>query len=56
MNFLASLFVKSRNLLFGVFVPRKIINLTKISVNFRQMSLKGVLLSVRVVECFGKIF
>ena len=45
MTFLVSLFVTSRNLLFGVFLPRKIISiLRKIVANFRQVSLKGVLL------------
>ena len=57
MTFLVSLFVTSRNLLFGVFLPRKIITISqKIAVNFRQVPLKGVLLSVSILECFGKIF
>ena len=44
-------------LLFGLFLPRKIITiLRKIVLHFTQMSLKGVLLSVNVLECFGKIF
>ena len=51
------LFVTSRNLLLGVFLPRKIISiLRKIGVNFRQVPLKGVLLLVSILECFGKIF
>ena len=38
-------------LLFGVFLGRKIITiLRKITINFRQVSLKGILLSVRVLE------
>ena len=54
VTFLIYLFVASRNLLFGVFLPRKIITiLRKIAVNFRQVSLKEVLLSVSVLECFG---
>ena len=57
MTFLVSLFVTSRILLFGVFLPRKIITISqKIAVNVRQVSLKGVLLSVNVLECFDKIF
>ena len=57
MTFLVSLFVTSRNLLFGVFLPRKVvIILRKIGANFRQVSLKSVLLSVNVLEFFGKIF
>ena len=57
MTFLVSLFVTSRNLFFGVFLPRKsIIILRKINTNFWQVSLKGVLLSVRVLEYFGKTF
>ena len=31
-------------------------NLRKIALNFRRVSLKGVLLSVGVLECFGKTF
>ena len=30
-------------------------NLQKIAINFRQVSLKGVFISVGVLECFGKI-
>ena len=57
MTFLISLFVTSKNLLFGVFLPKKISTiLRKIAINFRQMSLNGVLLSVSVLECFGKSF
>ena len=53
MTFLIYLFVTSRNLLFGVFLPRKIITiLRKIADIFRQVSLKEVLLSVSVLECF----
>ena len=44
------------NSLFGVFLPRKIITiLRKIAANFRQVSLKGVLVSVNLLECLGKI-
>ena len=40
-DFLVTLFVTSRNVLFGVFLPRKIITiLQKIGVNFRQVALK----------------
>ena len=47
MTFLVSWFVTLRNLLFGVFLPRKIITTSqKIAVNFRQLSLKGALISV----------
>ena len=57
MTFLIYLLVTSRNLLFDVFLPRKIITISrKIAVNFRQVSLKGVLLSISVLKCFGKIF
>ena len=55
MTFLVSLFVTSRNLLFGVFLPRNVI-IILIAVNVRQVSLKGVLLSVSVLECFDKMF
>ena len=49
------MFVTSRNLLFGVYLPRKIITiLRKIAVNFRQVSLKEILPSVSVLECFGE--
>ena len=48
MTFLVSLFVTLRNLLVGVFLPRKIIIiLRKITINFRQVSLKGILLLVK---------
>ena len=56
---LFDLFVCSNEklLLFGLFLRRKIMKIFwKIVLNFRQMSLKGVLLSVSVLECFGKIF
>ena len=57
MTFLIYLFVTSRNLLFGVLLPRKIITiLQKIAVNFMQVSLKDGPLSLSVLECFGKIF
>ena len=57
MTFLVSLFETSGNLLFGVFLPNEIITvLQKIAVDFRQMPLKGVLPSVSILECFGKIF
>ena len=57
VTFLIYLFGTSRNLLFGVFLPRKIITiLRKIASNFRQVSLKDALLSVSVLECFSKIF
>ena len=53
MNFLVSLFVTSRNLLFGVFLPKKIITISqKIPANF----LKGVFLLGSILGCFGKIF
>ena len=40
ITLLVSLFVTSTNLLFGVFLPRKIITiLLKITINFRQVSL-----------------
>ena len=49
------MFVTSKNLLFGVYLPRKIITiLRKIAVNFRQVSLKEILPSVSVLECFGE--
>ena len=57
MIFLVSLFVTSRNLLFGVFLARKIITISqKIAGIFRQVLLKGVLLSVSILKCFGKTF
>ena len=47
MTFLVSWFVTLRNLLFGVFLPRKIITTSqKMAINFRQLSLKGALISV----------
>ena len=47
VTFLIYLFVTSRNLLLGVFMPRKIITiLRKIAAIFRQASRKGVLLLV----------
>ena len=43
MTFLVSLSVTARNLLFGVFLPRKIITISqKIAINFRQVSPRGV--------------
>ena len=58
MILLLYLFVISRNLLLGVFLPRKIITIVrKVTINCRQASvMKGVLLLVRVLEYFGKIF
>ena len=51
MTLLVPLFVKLRDLLFGVFLARKTIAiLRKITIIFRQVSLKGILLSVRVLE------
>ena len=51
------LLVTSRNLLLGVVVPRKSFKiLQKIGVNFRQVSLKGILVSVIVLECLDKTF
>ena len=48
VTFSIYLFVTSRNFLFGVFLPRKIITVSrKIAVNFREVSLKGVSLSKR---------
>ena len=56
MTFLSYLFVTSRNLLSGVFLPRKIITiLRKITVNFRQASLKGVLLSGVLHSAFWNV-
>ena len=55
MTFLVSLFVTSTNIFFGVILPRKIITIPrKIAANFRYVSLKGVLVSVNILECFGK--
>ena len=49
MTLLVSLFVTLRHLFFGVFLPIKIVTISwKMTINFRQVSLKGVLLSVRV--------
>ena len=57
MTFLVSLFVTSRNLLLGVFLSKKVVTISrKIGAHFRQVSLKSVLLSVNVLEFFGKIF
>ena len=54
---LVSLFVTLRNLLIGVFLPRKIITISqKIAINFRQVSLKGVLPSVSALEVSAKSF
>ena len=57
MTLLVSLFITSRNFLFGVFLQKKntITIVQKITINFRQVLLKGVLLSVRDLEYFGKI-
>ena len=56
MNLLVSLFVTSRNLLFDVFLPRKIIKiLRKITINFKQVPPKDVLHTVRVLKYFSKI-
>ena len=56
MSLLISLFVTSRNLLFGVLLPRKIITiLRKITMNFRQVSPNGVLFLVKVLQHFVKI-
>ena len=47
----------TRKLIVSCISERKIITiLRKMAVNFRQVSLKGVLLSVNIMECFGKIF
>ena len=62
MTLLVPLFVKLRDLLFGVFLARKTIAiLRKITIIFRQVSLKGILLSVRVlgylaVKSFKRIY
>ena len=57
MTLSVSLFLISRNLWFSVFLPRKIIaTLRKRTINFRQVSLKGVLLSVRVTEYLFSIW
>ena len=53
MTLSVSLFVTSRNLLFGVsLLWRKVItnNLKKITINFRQVPLKCVLFSIRIHE------
>ena len=43
-------------LMFGCILPVKNITiLSKITINFWQLSLKGVLLAVRVLEYLGKI-
>ena len=55
MTLLDSLFATSKNSLFGVFLPRTIITiLRKITLDLGQVSMKGVLLSVRALEYFGK--
>ena len=46
-----------KKLSYVIFLTRKTITaVRKITINFRQVSLKGLLLSVSVLECFGKIF
>ena len=56
MTYLVSLLVTSRNLLFGIFLPRKIIKiLQKKNMSFRRVT-KGVLLSVSVLEYLDKIY
>ena len=46
-----------KKLSYAIFLTRKTITaVRKITINFRQVSLKGLLLSVSVLECFGKIF
>ena len=57
-DFLVTLFVTSRNVLFGVFLPRKIITISQKRRRKFQTSgtERNVLLSVSVLECFGKIF
>ena len=53
---LVSLFLTSINLLLVVFLQWKILTiLQKVTINFRQVSLKGVLLLVRVLEHLDKI-
>ena len=55
MTFLIYLFVTSRNLLFGVILPRRIITILRKKADiFRQVSLKEVLLSVSILECFSE--
>ena len=45
LTLLGSLFVTSKSLLFGVFLPRKSITiLRRITLNFRQVSLKDIIL------------
>ena len=49
MTLLVFLFAASRNLLFGVFLQKKVIMiLQKIIINFKQVSLKDVLFAVKV--------
>ena len=56
MTWLIFLFVTLRNIWFGVFLPKKLITiLRKITAKFRQVSLKGVFLSVGFMEYYGKI-
>ena len=56
MTLLVSLFVALRNILFAVFLRRKIITiLQKIAINFGQVLLKRAHLLVRALEYFGKI-
>ena len=46
-----------KKLSYVIFLTRKTITaVRKITINFRQVSLKGLLLLVSVLECFGKIF
>ena len=52
MTFFVSLFLIAK----CISAKENYYNLTKIAVNFRQVSLKGVLLPVSVLEFFGKIF
>ena len=55
-TYLVFLFVTLRILLFGVYLPRMIVAiLQNITINFRQVPLKGIPHSVRVLEYFGKI-
>ena len=52
MTLLFSLFETSRNLFIAVFLPRKIITILR-KISFKQLSLKGVLLPVIVLEYFA---
>ena len=57
VTFLVSLFVTSRTLLFGVFLPKKIVTvLRRIAVNFTKMWLKCVFLSVSIWNVSTKLF